>query len=195
LTVVKRFPYRGDTQEEWSNTYHFRQAPPATSADWKSFADAFINEEKPLYHPHCHVTRAYGYDTDDAKPVSVWGYDYGLAGEEVPGTGGGGDTNFAGDQAAMLWWKLDHKNSRGKYVYLRKYMHDGEVLAGASDDLAVATKAAYELFVANLWSNPTPAGGGIRARTGTWPVIAAGVSPYVTTRTLRRRGKRPLAHP
>src|SRR6266576_2358533 len=36
LTIVKRFNYRGDVDEEFSNTYHFSGTTPADAAAWKT---------------------------------------------------------------------------------------------------------------------------------------------------------------
>jgi hypothetical protein len=60
LTIVKRFPYRGDANEEWSNQYHLTGSIPADSTAWKTLADALIAEEKKLYTSGTKVIRAYG---------------------------------------------------------------------------------------------------------------------------------------
>jgi hypothetical protein len=158
-------------------------------------ADGFIAHEKTLYRPETHIVRAYGYADDSAKPISVWSYDYLLAGEEVPGTNVDGGELSAGDQAALMWWRLDHKNSRGKWVYLRKYLHDAQLISGGGDELFVTYRNTASTFQRTIAGDVGMYWGGLRARTGDWPVLVYDVSPYITTRTLRRRGKRPLAHP
>jgi hypothetical protein len=193
LTTIKRFSYRGDPTEEWSNTYHFRDPPPATSAAWKTFADAFIAVERSIWQPSTHLVRAYGYADDSDKPISVWSHDYLLEGTQVPGTGTFPAPHMAGDQAALMWWRLDHKNSHGKWVYLRKYMHGGSLAGDPADNLETTYAAALNQLADGLGQSVSWTHGGIRARTGDWPILAHGVSPFVTTRTLKRRGKRPLA--
>ena len=193
MTTVKRFTYRGDATEEWSNTYHFRGPVPATSADWKIAADGLFAAEKQCWPSTTHGVRAYGYADDSDQPVSVWSHDYLLEGTQIAGTLVPGTYVMAGDQAAFIWWRLDHKNSHGKWVYLRKYLHGGNRAPGAPDNLDVDYVTALNAFATQLDRPASPFGGGIRARTGDWPILAHGVSPFVTTRTLKRRGKRPLA--
>jgi hypothetical protein len=156
-------------------------------------ADAFIALEKAIYPATTHVVRAYGYDTDDAKPVSVWSYDYLLAGEQVAGTfvQTPGDKQMAGDQAGLIEWQLDHKNSRGKWVYLRKYVHSGYIDPGNSDHIENLWHGALETFAGAIGGTTAPFHGGLRARTGTWPIQDYWAANVVTTRTLKRRGKRP----
>ena len=104
LTLIKRFTYRGDPLEEWSNTYHFNGAPPGDAASWKVLAGDLINLERHCYDATNTVVRAYGYDSDDPTAHSVWEYNYELQGEEVAGDFviGADGTKGSGDQAALL---------------------------------------------------------------------------------------------
>jgi len=194
IVLIKRFTYRDDPTEEWSNMYHFNGAPPVDSISWKAFADSLIAEEVKCYHATNSVVRAYGYADDAVKPISVWSHDYLAAGASVPGTLPIVGRPIAGDQAALLQWKLDKKNTRGKYVYLRKYFHGGEVDATDQDKISAQSKAAYLTFCTLLAGTGGNFHGGIRARAYNVPVLQAEASEWVTTRTLTRRGKRPLAH-
>jgi hypothetical protein len=190
LTIVKQFTYRGVNDEEWSNTYHFNGPPPATSAAWKTLADQLIAMESICFRPSSKTVRAYGYDTDDPKPVSVWSYDYGLAGEFTDGSLVIAGHQMAGDQAGMIGWKLDKKNSRGKWIWLRKFMHDAGVDGTIKDNIDAPTQANYGQFANEV----AVFHGGLRARAYDVAIQGQAPSLYVTTRTLKRRGKRPLAH-
>src|SRR4051812_20583291 len=64
VTVVKRFTYRGDANEEYSNTYWFTQAPPSDATAWRALFDALVLQEKTLYPSSVNVVRGYGYNDD-----------------------------------------------------------------------------------------------------------------------------------
>ena len=197
LTLIKRFTYRGDPLEEWSNTYHFNGAPPGDAASWKVLAGDLINLERHCYDATNTVVRAYGYDSDDPTAHSVWEYNYELQGEEVAGDFviGADGTKGLGDQAALLWWQTDKKNSRGKWIYCRKYMHSVWISSVDPDKPAPSYVAALRVFGNAL--APTGSGfhGGIRPQRYTVNIVTNDASGELTTRTLHRRGKRPLAHP
>lgn len=196
VTMVQQMTYRGDATEEWSNTYHFRDAPPADSAAWLTAVTALAAVVKPIIPDTGHIVRAYGYDTDDDKPVSVYSKDWLSEGAPIAGTysSTGSDFPLAGDQAYFAWWKLDKRNSRGKWIYLRKYLHDGFCDFSDSDRPGPAYKTAVAAYAAELDAAGGALFGGIRARKESDAVLEHGVSEYITTRTLHRRGKRPLAH-
>jgi len=196
ITTVKMFTYRGDPTEEWSNTYHFDVPPPSTDANWKILADALIAEEVKCFASTTKVVRAYGYNTDDAKPVSVWSYDYLAASAALPGTivTPGGSQKMAGDQAGMFWGKLPIRSSSGKYIYLRKYFHDGYVDLTNADKLHPNQAGYYSTFANKLMAGTITVLGHWRARTHADVPTSVGADQWATTRTLHRRGKRPLAH-
>lgn len=196
--MVKKMPYRGDATEEWSNTYHFRSAPPSTSEDWLSLVEDLAAIEAPILNPYTSIVRAYGYDTDDEHPISVYTKDWGTDGGATTGTysySSGSEQPLAGDQACFVWWKLEVKNSRGKWIYLRKYIHGGYCVVGGPDSVSTAYKAVLETYAAALDYADGAFYGGIRRRADDAEVLEHGVSPYTTTRTLHRRGKRPLPTP
>ncbi len=195
LTLIKRFNYRGDTTEEYSNTYHFTGDIPADATAWKALADALIVVEKPLYVSGCSVVRAYGYDSDADNAHSVWSYDYLAASAAVPGTCAiGAGTYTAGDTAAWVRWKTSRVNTKGKPIFLRKYFHS-LVTAGTGYSGQDQTSAAWQTS-ANALGTKLTDGSFISARTitargHTDTILSHAVSLYVTTRTLKRRGKRP----
>jgi hypothetical protein len=189
IVLVKRFNYRGQN-EEWSNKYHFTESPPANPTDWRTLIDALANKEKTVYSAGTHIVRAYGYsDTDNDAVFSV---DYTALAEEIAGTFNEvGMSHAAGDAAVWVRWLTPDHNSRGKPIYLRKYFHGAEAEATDHDQIAVDQKAALLAF-------GTALAGGTGAITGfticgpTGAVAGAvGASSWITTRTLKRRGRRP----
>jgi len=197
ITTIKQFTYRDDPTEEWGNTYHFDVPPPSTSANWKILADALIAEEVKCFASTSRVIRAYGYDSDDAHAASVWSYDYLVAGTPSPGTivPPGGGAKVAGDQAGVFWAKLPVMNSKGKPIYLRKYFHDCYVSTTDIDKLHANQKGYYETFAGKLVGGTIAVLGHWVARTHPDVPISSGADQWITTRTLKRRGKRPLATP
>jgi hypothetical protein len=195
LTVVKKFTYRGDPEEEWSNTYCFTAPPPSNDTNWKYVADRLIANEVLCYPPSSKVVRVYGYDNDDPKAYAVWTYDYEAAGAAVSGEllVPANSYHVAGDQAAVIWSKLEKRNARGKNIYLRKYFHDGYADLTTHDSLSANYKAALDNWAIALANGLEASLGRWRARAYDSPSIAHGTDPYITTRTLHRRGKRPPA--
>lgn len=195
--MVQQMLYRGDATEEWSNTYHFRDAPPSDDAAWLTAVTALAAIVKPIIPATGHIIRAYGYDSDDDHAHAVFSHDWLLAGAPIAGTYSPFGTDFplAGDQAVYAWWRTSKKNSRGKWIYLRKYLHDGFCDFSDPDRPGPGFKTAVAAYAAALDAAGGAFGGGLRARTFSDPVTAHGVSDFTTTRTLHRRGKRPLAHP
>lgn len=195
ITVVYDFTYRGDSSEEWSSVYHFKDPPPTNDTEWEAQFMALGDIVRAIIPSSCAVVRMYGYDSDadnahavaDFLPNPTGG---GLAGTFMPGTG---DRPFSGDQAALVSWRTDRKNSRGKWIYLRKYLHAGFIDATDPDLLAADYKAVLVTYAAHFDGSSDNFGNGLRSKSHADTVTVKGPSDYVTTRTLRRRGKRPLA--
>jgi hypothetical protein len=190
LTVVKRFTYRTDPTEEFSNTYHFKNPPPGDDASWQVLLDDVVNHEKAVFPPDVFYARAYGYDSDDPNAHNVFVHEY-------PDTGGpagtfpitGSFARFAGDQASLCLWTTSRLNTRGKKIYLRKYFHAGFTESAGGDALETTYLVALQNFVGLTGIQAVH--GGLRSLGHDETIVGYGVSPYVTTRTLKRRGKRP----
>lgn len=192
LTVIKRFPYRGNAAEEWSNTYAFSGTTPADSGAWRTLFDALVLQEKTLYLNTCQVVGGYGYDRIPASgDHAIWSVDMTI----VPNTVVNGTLSalgalMAGDQAAWVRWGLDRYNTNGKRVYLRKYFHGGQSSAAGGDAMAANYTTALAAFGTKLLDGSFASGRKLVDKDGAIPIGSA-VSPFLTTRTLKRRGKRP----
>jgi len=189
IVLIKKFDYRG-SNEEWSNVYHFSETPPSGDTAWKALVDALAAKEKAVYPSNVHIVRAYCYyDTDNDAVSSV---DYTALGAEIPGTlSTAGGILMPGDDACWIRWATTKMSSKGKRVYLRKYFHGVLSEVGIPDGVLTSQKTALTTLGNALR-------GGAGAITGFTfcghDGTAAGtvaVSQFVTTRTLKRRGKRP----
>jgi hypothetical protein len=198
ITIVKTFTYRGQA-EEWSNTYWLEGTPPATQAEALAMARDLAEHEQPLYLGTVTVVRAYVYaGTELHRPADFvidplqHADNTAIVGTAVTGTG----TYPAGDQAAWIRWKTSLRTEKGKPVYLRKYFHGvptDEDSPATSDNVSPSWAAAATAFGNSLAAGPV-GGGKIadRFRDGD-PLLSNSHSTFMTVRTLKRRGKRPLA--
>lgn len=192
LTLIKKFTYRLDATEEWSNKYYFTGSVPADSTAWKALTDALATQEKTCYTNASQTVRAYGYNSDDLHASAVWSWDYIAQGGAQAGTAiSTGGNLMAGDQAAMLEWKTSRLSSKGKPIYLRKYFHCLNSATGNPDSLLTANKTALETFGTKMMDGTFLDARTLRSRLNTETLTARIASPWVTTRTLKRRGRRP----
>lgn len=195
--VTIKVGYRHGVQtEEWSNKYHLTGPDPANPTAWRTLLDALTAEEKKLFPTSVKIVRAYGYISDADDAVSVWGVDLTVApNTPVVGSFSLAGTEMPSDTAAWVRWKLDRNNSNGKAIFLRKYYHGVLATSGgdatSADTLLPTQKTAYTTFGNLLFTGAGIDGGRHIRDTGGGNPIAMGVSQYFTTRTLKRRGKRP----
>lgn len=188
ITVIKNMDYRG-TLEEWSNSYSLTGTTPTNDAGWKALADAIIASEKTCYRATVKAIRALGYVA--GGNAAVWSYDYLGANQAVLGTLplATGEPQWAGDQAGWIRARTGSSAS-GKPKYIRKYLHGGSAPSGQPDNCSTGWKTA-SLAHANLMVGGTLPG--TMKWCGPGGVVGTGpsTSTYVTTRTLKRRGRRP----
>jgi hypothetical protein len=184
--------YRGDTTEEWSNKYWLTGTPPNTSADWRTLFDAMVNLEHTCYTARSVVVSGIAYDDNSDGAHAVWTVDLAALGQTVPGalTEAAGH-DFAGDQVGVVEWRTNRKNSRGKWIYLRKYFHSGIEDFTDPDLIAGTTKGNYTAFASHLFLGDTTMARKIRSQKQDEDLASHQVSDFTTTRTLKRRGRRP----
>jgi len=182
ITIIKSFYYRGH-DEEYSNKYHFTGTTPANATAWLALADAIIAAEKLTLDAQTSWTRAYGYEAGNEN--SVWQYAWPTP---VTGTASLTGTRSPGDVAATMRWWTGQTNSNGKKIYCRKYFH-AVAHQTLPDLLDAAQKTKFETFGAKLIDGTLPGSFkycGPQGATLQAPVC----NQYLTTRTLKRRGKR-----
>lgn len=191
VVIVKSFMYRGNP-EEWSNGYHFDGDPPGSNADWRSLVDSLVTLEKPIYPATCSVVRALCYEDYSPHHDSVYTYILADFGGNVPGTlsFGSGGTECPGDDAVFVSWKTSRVSTKGKPVWLRKYFHPAILLNTTTDSVYDDQKTKLTDFATGVLG-ATDDWPGLVGPDGEAPTDVYRVSSYVTTRTLKRRGRRP----
>lgn len=194
ITIVKRFNYRGDSTEEWENTYHFSGGTPSSETRWKALSDAIIASEKTLYVAATTVVRAFGHEANNK--VAVWSYDYLLGTGAVPGTLTPSTGNqMPGDVAAWIRWSTTQRTSLGKPIFLRNYYHSmfdsGATAPSLTETVNVTQKANMQTF-GTAWVTGFSDGTTTYHRCGPNGAVGQVAQPstYLTTRTLKKRGKR-----
>lgn len=191
LVLIKRMTYRGIATEEWSNAYMLSGAKPADSTAWRAVFDALCAQERTCYTNESSIIGGYGYDSVADSATAVWSVDLTVTpNTPLPGTLAQTGNKIAGDQAAWVRWGLDKFNSKGKRIYLRKYFHSGRVDATNQDTLYSGWTTALNAFGAKLQDGSFLDARVLTDSHGT-ALVGHGVGPYITTRTLKRRGKRP----
>lgn len=192
VTVIKKFLYRDDADEEFSNTYHFVGSPPSDSAGWTSLINALVSLEYLVLYSDVSYVRAYGYDNTDNDASFIYD-DLGGTGPHATGAISPTSVPFApGDAAAWVRWKTSRTNSKGKPIYLRKYFHHIGV-AGGTDGYDKVGSAQHGALVTFASAVETTSGSwpGLAGPAGAETFLSNAVSTYITTRTLKRRGRRP----
>jgi hypothetical protein len=195
ITLVKKFTYRSDPLEEYSNTYFFTGSTPADAAAWLALMNALVAQEKLLYNSSVSIIRGYGYSSDADDRVAVYTnlFDTSPA-APVAGTLNTTAANIyalPGDDAVWVRWKTSRLNSKGKAIYLRKYFHPAYSAVDAGDAVPTAWKTPALAFGAKLRDGSFLDGRTLTAPGHTDTLVSHAVSQSFTTRTLKRRGKRP----
>jgi hypothetical protein len=194
VTIIKEFEYRG-AAEEWSNTYAVTGAAFADYAAMLAFCEALASEERKVYLQPCKAIRALVYQPGSI--VADRTIDFQLEsgspffGQLVVGSSA---QEWAGDQAGWIRGKIG-VNSKGRAVYVRKYFHAGASEGGASTDATIGQwRAAADALLVKLTDGSLP-GGRKWCGPNSEAVTLMASSLWTTTRTLKRRGKRPTVAP
>lgn len=188
ITIIKEFTYRGKP-EKFSNKYHFKGTTPSGDAAWKALADAIITAEKGTVTAGVRFVGAYGYEAGNEHSVAQ--IDYTVPPNTVQVGTLGGLSSWAGqapDTAVWIRAKTPDRNANGKWIYVRKYMHG--VYAGPDGVVADPQRAALLTFANKLLDGTLPGSFkwcGPQGAEASAPLVGT----YATTRTLKRRGKRP----
>lgn len=188
VTIVKTMPYRG-VAEEWSNTYHFdNAAQPSEEGQWSNLALAVWEEERKVLQPSVKLVRAYGYEAGNEQSVAQieWA---GAEPNDMTGTNGDPGIDMAGDQAVWIRARIG-TSSTGKKVYIRKYYHDVPLGAQGGDVIYPATVPKLQAL-ADMLISGTMLGGFTWCGPQGQVATTAFAPNYPTTRTLKRRGRRP----
>jgi hypothetical protein len=194
VTVIKKFSYRGVSTEEFSNKYYLSGSVPSDGTAWRTLFDSIVTGEKICYPSNVTVVGGYGHDSDDPNASAVWSVDLVALSATVAGTlsPGGTWTQAPGDAAVWLRWKTSRLNSKGKPIYLRKYMHPAIINTAASPDtINAAQKTNLETFGGQMYDGTHFGNRTIRSRTHAETVLSHVASTWITTRSLKRRGRRP----
>jgi hypothetical protein len=197
IQVNKRFAYRANAAEVWSNRYALSGAAPADAAAWRTLFDALVVQEKTCYPSNVQVVGGYGYNAVPHKGDHAdWGVDLTHAPDTpVNGTlASGSGTVLSGDTAWWIRWKLAKMSSKGKSVYLRKYFHPAISTVGNADQLQAGVQAAGNAFASFMEGSGLPGSRHICADDAT-NTVSHSVSTYTTVRTLKKRPKRPPTTP
>lgn len=189
IVSVKTFTYR-DSGEEWSNRYHFQGDAPSTPADWRSLCDDFALLEKTVLTNQSTIIRFLCYEND--TDPTVYSYDLAAFAGTVVGTwalGSGSQGWTSGDVVYLIRWNTGRLSTKGKPVYLFKYYHGAASSDSDRDKPPASLETAMASF-ANTVRTASSSWPGLADKTGTEPV-GYHAETYLTTRTLKRRGRRP----
>lgn len=203
VTVIKKFTYRANSNEEYSNTYWFTGSPPANDTDWLALFNAIVTSEKACYPSTVSVVRGYGYNSDvghkpgdtGAVAPAVFTRDLVAAAATVPGTLsiGASATLMPGDAAVWCRWKTSRVTSPGgKAIYIRKFFHPASAVTATPDLIGTPQRNSLLAHATKLWDGTLDASSRKITTCGqNDTILGSNASTYVTTRTLKRRGKRP----
>lgn len=189
LTLTKTMNYRGDATETFSNTYWFKGPPPGNDASWEVLVNDVLTAEQKIFPASVSFYRALGYDSNDEHAQHVFSKFFASPGPAPSGIyvpNAATEINIAGDQAVMIEWATDRIGGRGKRTYLRKFFHEGFASLANTDNIG----PDYVDYLIAVCDQLAEIHGGLRSQAHDLNTIANIVSPYVTTRTLKRRGKK-----
>lgn len=188
--MEKAITYRG-AREHWVNAYHFDQVP-ASAAQWEALANAVWALEQPCFGLDVTWEHAYGHEPG-TPPLWVWATDPLPSGEGGPAgtyTVQGADNPCPGDAAGTMRYGTTQRSIKGKPIYLRNYYH-GVYWNGTPDTWSPSQIGRFNVL-ASAMVNGIAASGTTFHRAGPRGAVAQNhqAGTFITTRTLKHRGKR-----
>lgn len=187
LRLVQSSEYRG-VPEQWSNTYSFKGPAPSDPTTWKALADAFIAALRPCFSSKTTFVTAYGYSPNAIGANFV--HDYATPGPPLAGTGVFSAGREAPGDAAITGRLSSEKfNPSGKRVYGRNYWHDAYTDLADADRVLPDQQNALTQFL-TTYTQGTIYTGTESCLPDLTDTHSPHVDQWITTRTLKRRGKR-----
>src|SRR6266567_5113042 len=181
IVIKKSGGYRAGTKV-WSNRYHFEGDLPGSPADWQTFADNIVAEEKLIYHNEITIVQAIGYDASTATSTNphgdaVFAADYATTGTFSPGVNYVG---APGDCASLVRYSTPARSTKNHPVYLMNYYHGVFNESNGADNLSPTQKTALEEY-ADDWIAGFSDGTENHERCGPRGAVAISrrVDPYV----------------
>jgi len=196
ITLVKGMPYRDKPIEEWSNTYWFNGPVATTQAEADAYVHNLAAAEAQLLLGYVTYIRAYVF-SDTSLPLHSAFLVEDTALTSISGAFSASGTTFpAGDQCGMIRWSTGRRNTKGRPVYLRKYLHavpTEEDVIGTKDTVNSVWMSAAATFANNL-ATISSGHGTITARGHLADNVSSHkVDPYIRIRQLRKGVRRPPA--
>lgn len=191
ITLIKRFPYRGDANEEFSNKYHLDGTMPATDEEWETLAEAIWATESEIFRGDVHLVTAYGYEAGNEHSIAQ--IDFTAGGGAGPGGGLNVDSSsvpMAGDQCGYLRAFAGRLN--GRKTYCKKFFHGGFIDASELDQVTGPMQTAMDAHGAALLAGGLP-GDAFWVQEQGRPLSLPLADNWVHVRQLKRRGKRPTS--
>lgn len=185
LITQKSFSYRG-AAEEYANVYHLSGTQPADQAAWQTLADAVKDLERPILPSSATWTTWLGYNEGSENADFTGAHTGTLTGSLVT-------TSLApapGDCAVWERWSTGDRSSTGKPIFLRKYFHPAYISTAGGDAVGTAQRTGLGSFGSGMVAGTLPGSMKVcrpNGHVGVTPLAATNV----TTRTLKRRGRRP----
>ncbi len=129
VTIEKSTTWRGE-EEFFSNVYHYNTAVGQSA---ESVINALVTIEKPYFGSVVAFKRGRAFGpTDQGKAANVMLF-------EKPLTGLGTSQSTVScprEMTILVSWDTGRKNTRGKPIYLRKYLHVGNIGSQAGQEAA-----------------------------------------------------------
>lgn len=181
IRVVKRFQYRGATQE-FSNRFYFNGGAPDDSDAWHLFMDQVVLYEKTIYTDAVTIISCTGFEAGSDVPVANKTYTTAgtltVAGYSTPG-----------DAAVVLRHATTKTSVNSHPVYVHSFFHAARAATDVNygDTLLGTQKTAVENYGGH-WRDGITAGGitAVRSTPDGHAVTGMSVDPYIGHRDFPR---------